>query len=106
GQRRRRRSGRSCSVSGSPERTSVIFRIRRDRLESPRHRPGGKRRRDIGVFNRLRDKGKSVPAHSKSRYQSYCSGRTESIPRKRHHERTCSRRAKMLSESEDSEGGH
>ncbi|GJT48718.1 hypothetical protein Tco_0974875 [Tanacetum coccineum] len=104
--RRGRRSGRSRSVSGSPERTSVFSKIRRDRSESPRHRPGGKGRRDGGVFNRLGDKGKSMSAHSESRYQSYRSGRTESIPRKRHHERTCSRRTEMLSESEDNGGGN
>ncbi|GKD63030.1 hypothetical protein Tco_1305138 [Tanacetum coccineum] len=103
---RGRRSERSRSVFGSPERTSVFSRIRRDRSESPRHRPGGKGRRNRDIFNRLGDKGKSVSAHSKSRYQSYCSGRTESIPRKRHHERTYSQRKEMLSESEDSGGGH
>ncbi|GJZ44619.1 hypothetical protein Tco_0591874 [Tanacetum coccineum] len=66
--RRGRRFGRSRSVSGSPERTSVFSRIRHDRSESPRHKTGGKGRRDVGVFNRLRDKGKSVSAHSESRY--------------------------------------
>ncbi|GJX79374.1 hypothetical protein Tco_0327523 [Tanacetum coccineum] len=104
--RRGRRSGRSCSMSGSPERTSIFSRIRCDRSESSRHRPGGKGRRDRGVFNRLGGKGKSVFAHSKIRYQSSRSGRTESIPRKHHHEGTCSRRTEMLSKSEDSGGGH
>ncbi|GJW76753.1 hypothetical protein Tco_0138435 [Tanacetum coccineum] len=66
----------------------------------------GKERRDGGVFNRLGDKGKSVSTHSESRYQSYRSERTESIPRKRHHERTCLGRTEMLSESEDSGGEH
>ncbi|GJV59575.1 reverse transcriptase domain-containing protein [Tanacetum coccineum] len=75
---RGRRSGRSRSVSVSPERASVFFRIRRDRSESLRHKPKGKGRRDEGVFNRV----------------------------KRHHERKCSRRTEMLSESEDSGGGH
>ncbi|GKA47261.1 hypothetical protein Tco_0740144 [Tanacetum coccineum] len=104
--RRGRRSRRSRSMSGSPERTSVFSRIRRDRSESPRHRPGGKGRRDRGVFNMLGGKGKSVSAHSKSRYQSSRSKRMEFVPRKRHHEGTCSRRTKMLSESEDNGGGH
>ncbi|GKC45242.1 hypothetical protein Tco_1062964 [Tanacetum coccineum] len=95
--RRGRRSGRSRSMSISPERTSVFSRIR--------HTPVGKGRRDGGVFNRLGGKEKSVSAHSESRYQSSHSGRTESVPRKRHYEGTCSRRTEMLSESEDSGGG-
>ncbi|GJT25702.1 hypothetical protein Tco_0895639 [Tanacetum coccineum] len=103
---RRRRLGRSRSVSGSPERTSVFFRIGRDRSESPKHRPKGKGRRNSRVFNSLGDKGKSMFAHSKSRYQSYRSGRTESIPRKCHNERSYSRRTEILSESEDSVRGH
>ncbi|GJZ39726.1 hypothetical protein Tco_1084057 [Tanacetum coccineum] len=48
-----RRGRRSRSMSGSPERTSVFFKIRRDSLESPRYKPEGKGRRDEGVFNRL-----------------------------------------------------
>ncbi|GJX57495.1 hypothetical protein Tco_0287392 [Tanacetum coccineum] len=104
--RRGRRSGRPRSMSESPERTSVFSRIRRDKSESPRHRPVGKGRRDGGVFNRLGGKEKSMPAHSKSRYQSSRSGRTESVPRKRHYEGTCSWRTEMLSESEDSGGEH
>ncbi|GKA59635.1 hypothetical protein Tco_0758948 [Tanacetum coccineum] len=104
--RRGRRSGRSRSMSGSPERTSVFSRIRRDRSESPRHRPERKEKRGGGVFNRLGDKGKSVSAHSKGRYQSYHSDRTESIPKKGHHERSYSRKTELLSESEDSGGGH
>nr|GEU97173.1 reverse transcriptase domain-containing protein [Tanacetum cinerariifolium] len=40
-------------MSESPKRASVFSRIRHDRLESPRHRPKGKGRRDGGVFNRL-----------------------------------------------------
>nr|GEW34267.1 hypothetical protein [Tanacetum cinerariifolium] len=87
--RRGRKSRRSRSMSRSPERTSVFPRIRRDR--------------DRGVFNRLGVKG--VSAHSESRYQISRSERTESVPRKRHHEGTCSRRTEMLSESEDSGGG-
>ncbi|GJY46236.1 hypothetical protein Tco_0435299 [Tanacetum coccineum] len=86
-------------MSGSPKRTSVFSRIRRDRSESPRHRPVGKGRRDGGVFNRLGGKEKSVSAHSESRYQSSRSGRTESVPRKRHYEGTCSRRTKMFFEN-------
>ncbi|GJT39236.1 reverse transcriptase domain-containing protein [Tanacetum coccineum] len=104
--RRGRRSRHSRSMSGSPEHTNVFSRIRRDRSESPRHRLVGKERRDGGVFNRIRSKEKSVFAHSESRYQSPRSGRTESVPRKRHYEGTCSRRTKMLFESEDSGGGH
>nr|GEV66995.1 reverse transcriptase domain-containing protein [Tanacetum cinerariifolium] len=61
--------------------------------------PEGKGRRDGGVLNRLGDKGKSVFADSESRYQSYRPERTESILKKRHHERTCSRRTKMLFEN-------
>ncbi|GJV08072.1 reverse transcriptase domain-containing protein [Tanacetum coccineum] len=38
-QQRGRRSGRSRSMSGSPESTSVFSRIRHGRSESPRHRP-------------------------------------------------------------------
>ncbi|GJW50048.1 hypothetical protein Tco_0091399 [Tanacetum coccineum] len=50
--RRKLRSRRSHSISRSPERNlSVFSRIRRDRSESPKHRPEG--RRDGGVFNRL-----------------------------------------------------
>ncbi|GJT39230.1 reverse transcriptase domain-containing protein [Tanacetum coccineum] len=104
--RRGRRSRRSHSMSESPEHTNVFSRIRRDRSESPRHSPIGKGRRDEGVFNMLGGKEKNVSSHSKSRYQSPRSGRTESIPRKRHYEGTCSRRTKMLFESEDIEGGH
>ncbi|GJZ25354.1 hypothetical protein Tco_0569607 [Tanacetum coccineum] len=52
--RRKLRSKRSRSMSGSPERNPSVFsRIRRDRSESPRHRPEG--RRDGGVFNILGD---------------------------------------------------
>ncbi|GJR60724.1 hypothetical protein Tco_1502886 [Tanacetum coccineum] len=61
---------------------------------------------DRGVFNWLGGKGKSVSAHSESRYQSSRLERIESVPKKRHHEGTCSRRTEMLSESEDSGGGH
>nr|GEZ30640.1 reverse transcriptase domain-containing protein [Tanacetum cinerariifolium] len=53
-QKKGRRSGRSRSMFENPECTSVFSRIRRDRPESPRHRPVG---------------------------------RTESVPRKHHHER-------------------
>nr|GEV37833.1 reverse transcriptase domain-containing protein [Tanacetum cinerariifolium] len=52
--RRKLRSRRSHNISESPERNlSVFSRIRRDRSESPRHKPKG--RRDGGVFNRLGD---------------------------------------------------
>ncbi|GKF27950.1 hypothetical protein Tco_0094292 [Tanacetum coccineum] len=67
-------------MSGSPERTNVFSRIRRDRSELPKHKSGGKGRRDGGVFNRLGGKGKSVSAHSESLYQSSRSKRTESVP--------------------------
>nr|GEW32744.1 reverse transcriptase domain-containing protein [Tanacetum cinerariifolium] len=103
---RGRRFGRSRSMSGSPERTSVFSKIRRDRSESPRHRPIGKGRRGGGVFNRLGGKEKSVSAHLESRYQSSRSGRTKSVPRKCHYEGTCSRRTEILSESEYIGGGH
>ncbi|GJT55426.1 hypothetical protein Tco_0990480 [Tanacetum coccineum] len=46
--RRGRRFGRSCSMSGSPEQTSVFSRLRCDRSESPRHRQIGKERRNEG----------------------------------------------------------
>ncbi|GJU95139.1 hypothetical protein Tco_1319895 [Tanacetum coccineum] len=59
--RRGRRSGRSHSMSKSPERTSVFSRIRHDRSESPRHKPVGKGRREIGVFNRLGAKERVRP---------------------------------------------
>nr|GEX47139.1 reverse transcriptase domain-containing protein [Tanacetum cinerariifolium] len=104
--RKGRRSERSRSMFRSPERTSVFSRIRHVRSESPRHRPVGNGRRDKGVFNRLGGKEKNVSAHSESHYQSSRSRRTDSVPRKRHYEGTCSRRTEMLSESEDSEGGH
>nr|GEZ15249.1 hypothetical protein [Tanacetum cinerariifolium] len=60
GHQRGRRSGRSCSMSESPKRTSVFSRLRRDMSESPSHRPMGKEKRDRGVFNMLRSKEKSV----------------------------------------------
>ncbi|GJW75357.1 hypothetical protein Tco_0134727 [Tanacetum coccineum] len=46
--RRGRRSGRSRSVSRSPKLTSIFSRIRRDRSKSPKHRPGGKRKKSQG----------------------------------------------------------
>ncbi|GJS68126.1 reverse transcriptase domain-containing protein [Tanacetum coccineum] len=96
-----RRSGRSRSMSGSPKPTSVFSRIRHGRSKSPRHMVEGKGRKKGGVFGRLRGKGKNVSARSESRYQSSRSGRTESVPRKRHYEGTCSRRTEVLSKSED-----
>ncbi|GJQ95835.1 reverse transcriptase domain-containing protein [Tanacetum coccineum] len=80
------------------------LRIRRDRSESPRHRPKG--RRDGGVFKRLGGKGKSVSAHSKSRYHSYHSRRMDPAPKRIYHERTSSRDTEAFSESEDSRGRH
>ncbi|GJZ69311.1 hypothetical protein Tco_0632861 [Tanacetum coccineum] len=103
---RGRRSRRSRSMFENPKCTNVFSRIRRDRSESPKHKPGERGRRDGGVFNRLGGKGKSVSAHSESRYQSSRLKRMESVPRKRHHEGTCSRRIEMLSKSENSVGGH
>nr|GEV00881.1 reverse transcriptase domain-containing protein [Tanacetum cinerariifolium] len=47
-----------------------------------------------------------MSAHSESRYQSSHSRRTESIPRKRYHKGTSSRRMESFSESKDSGGGH
>ncbi|GKE37949.1 hypothetical protein Tco_1461354 [Tanacetum coccineum] len=83
--RRKLRSRRSRSMSGNPERNPSVFsRIRRDWSESPRHRSEG--RGDGGVFNRLGGKGKSVSAHSESRYHSYHSRRTDPVPKKRYHE--------------------
>ncbi|GKA02711.1 hypothetical protein Tco_0675492, partial [Tanacetum coccineum] len=106
------------SVSGSPE-------PRRGRFESPRKR-GPKRetvfkRLEKGVFHRLGDKEKSMSAYSNdSRHQSYhnsrrdtesCyqssySRRTEPASKKHHSRRASSRRTEVLSESEDSAGGH
>ncbi|GKD92789.1 hypothetical protein Tco_1372626 [Tanacetum coccineum] len=89
------RNSKIQEVSRAPKRTKVQA-----------HRLGERGRRDGGVFNRLRGKEKSVSAHSESRYQSSRSERTKSVPKKRHHEGTCSRKIEMLSESEDSGGGH
>nr|GEX37328.1 reverse transcriptase domain-containing protein [Tanacetum cinerariifolium] len=58
---RGRRSGRSRSMSGSLERTSVFFRLRCDRSESPMHRQIGKERRDRSVFNRLGARKRMCP---------------------------------------------
>ncbi|GJX40106.1 hypothetical protein Tco_0255096 [Tanacetum coccineum] len=95
---------RTCSRRNSKvQEVSQHSEIRRDRSESPRHRPGGKGIRNGGVFNRLGDKGNSVSTHSESRYYSE---RTEFIPKRRHQERTCSWKPETLSESEDGGGGH
>ncbi|GKB76806.1 reverse transcriptase domain-containing protein [Tanacetum coccineum] len=80
--RKRIRSKRICSVSGSPK-------PRRGRSESPRKRDPERKtvfkRLEKGVFHRLGDKEKSMSAYSNdSRHQS----------------------TKALSESEDSKGGH
>ncbi|GJZ80947.1 reverse transcriptase domain-containing protein [Tanacetum coccineum] len=95
------------------------------RSESPK-KQGPKRkavfkRLEKGVFRRLRDKGKSVSAHSDdSRRWSYYSSRrdteschqssrsraTESASKRRYNKRASSRRTKELSESEGSAGGH
>ncbi|GJR16301.1 hypothetical protein Tco_0798953 [Tanacetum coccineum] len=67
----KRRSRRSRSMSRSPEPKSVCSRIRRDRLESPRHRDPKRGtvhtrlgRKEKGVFNRMGSKERSVSAHS------------------------------------------
>nr|GEY59209.1 reverse transcriptase domain-containing protein [Tanacetum cinerariifolium] len=96
---RGRRFGRPRSMSRIPKPTSVFSKIRRGRSKSPRHRLEEKGRKEGGVFGRLGDKRKNVSARSESRYQSSCSRRRESVPRKRHHE--CSRRIETLSKSED-----
>nr|GEX74847.1 reverse transcriptase domain-containing protein [Tanacetum cinerariifolium] len=74
---RGRRSGRSCSMSESPERTSIFSKLRRDKSESHRHIP-----------------------------VEFSVKKMKPIPRKRYHEGTSSWRTKLLSESEDSGGGH
>ncbi|GJU36484.1 reverse transcriptase domain-containing protein [Tanacetum coccineum] len=103
--RRRLRFKHSHSISESLKRNPSVFsKIRRDRSESPRHRPEG--RRDGGVFNRLGGKGKSVSAHSESCYHIHHSKRTDLAPKRRYHEGTSSRDMKAFSKSEDSRGGH
>ncbi|GJQ90648.1 hypothetical protein Tco_0001787 [Tanacetum coccineum] len=103
--KRRLRSRHSHSISGSLKRNPNVFsKIRRDRSESPRHRPEG--RRDGGVFNRLGGKGKSVSAHSEIRYHIHHSKRTDLALKRRYHEGTSSRDTKAFSKSEDSRGGH
>ncbi|GKD65200.1 hypothetical protein Tco_1307308 [Tanacetum coccineum] len=87
--RRRLKPRCSRSMSRSPKRTSVFSKIQRDRSVSPRHTQGDKRIRERNVFHRLGDRGRSVFAHSESRYQS-------SRPR----------RAEPLLESKDSKKGH
>ncbi|GJT67364.1 glutamate--tRNA ligase, cytoplasmic [Tanacetum coccineum] len=86
--------------------TLQVQNTKRKRGAPNRTKAGRKRKKGRGAFNRLRGKGKSVFAHSKSRYQSSRSERTESVPRKRHHEGMYSRKTEMLYESEDSGGGH
>ncbi|GJU45333.1 hypothetical protein Tco_1202599 [Tanacetum coccineum] len=56
-----RRPGRSCSMSKSPEHTSVFSRIRREGLELPRHMPIDNGRRNGGAFNRLGAKKRVCP---------------------------------------------
>ncbi|GJX25473.1 hypothetical protein Tco_0231769 [Tanacetum coccineum] len=121
-------SSRRPRSTSSPEPTlSVFSRIRRDGSKSPRHRDFEREavftrlgRKEKGVFNRLRGKGRSVSARSsdsktqrhrnaqreaESHYQSSYSRKAELIPRKRYHEGTSSRRTEAFSESEDCEGG-
>ncbi|GJS20985.1 hypothetical protein Tco_0449617 [Tanacetum coccineum] len=87
--RRRLKPRHHRDMSRSLEPTSVFSRIRRDRSASPKHKHGDKRIREGDVFHRLGSRGKSVFAHSESRYQSSRSRRTE-----------------LRSESKDSGGGH
>ncbi|GKA11806.1 reverse transcriptase domain-containing protein [Tanacetum coccineum] len=87
--RRRLRSRRSYSISGSPERNPSVFsRIRRNQSEFPRHSPEG--RRNEGVFNRLGGKGNSMPEHSESRYHNHHSRRMDPAPKRRYHKGTSS----------------
>ncbi|GKB96903.1 hypothetical protein Tco_0983040 [Tanacetum coccineum] len=119
--RRRQGSRRPCSTS-SPEPTlSVFSKIRREGSKSPRHRDFEREavftrlgRKEKGIFNRLRGKGRSVSARSsdsktqrhrnaqreaESRYQSSYSRKAELIPRKRYHEGTSSRRTEAVTQS-------
>ncbi|GJR93599.1 reverse transcriptase domain-containing protein [Tanacetum coccineum] len=65
--RRGRRLGRSRSVSGSPERTIVFSRKRRDRSESPKHRPKGNGRRNDGRTEIISKSEDSGGGHLKSK---------------------------------------
>ncbi|GJT26157.1 hypothetical protein Tco_0906432 [Tanacetum coccineum] len=106
------------SMSGSPE-------PRRGHSKSPREKGPERRtvfkRLEKGVFHRLGDKEKNVSAHSRdsrhrpyhssrrdieSCYQSSRSRETEFASEKHHNKRASSRKAKTLSESEGSAGGH
>ncbi|GKB23766.1 hypothetical protein Tco_0863167, partial [Tanacetum coccineum] len=106
------------SMSGSPK-------PRRGRSKSPRERGPERetvfKRMEKGVFQRLRDKEKSVSAHSKdsrrrpyhssrrdteSYYQSSRSREIEFTSEKHHNKRASSRRREALSESEGSAEGH
>ncbi|GKG50756.1 hypothetical protein Tco_0538880 [Tanacetum coccineum] len=51
-------------MSGSPKRTSVFSRIRRDRSQSPRHRPIDKGRRD-GEYSIGWEANKRVCPHTR-----------------------------------------
>nr|GFA54712.1 reverse transcriptase domain-containing protein [Tanacetum cinerariifolium] len=114
----RLRSRHAHSMSGSPE-------PRRDHSESPRKRGPERitvfKRLEKGVFHRLGDKRKGTFAYSNdSKHRSYHSNRRDTkscyqssrskemkfVFEKRHNKRTSSRKAKALSESEDSTGGH
>ncbi|GJS75580.1 hypothetical protein Tco_0725461 [Tanacetum coccineum] len=103
---RGRRSGRSRSISGSPEPANVFSRIRRGRSESHRNRLGDKGRKEGGVFGRMRGKGKNMSARLESCYQNSHSRETKFVPRKRHNVGTYSRRTEVFSKSEDSRGGN
>nr|GEW32330.1 hypothetical protein [Tanacetum cinerariifolium] len=118
GLRERLGSKRICSMSEIPE-------PRCDRSESPRKRDPKRKtvfkRLKKGVFQRLRDKEKSMSAYSNdSRYQLYHISRrdtescyqssrsrgAEPASKKHRNKRESSRRMEALSESEDSAGGH
>ncbi|GKB22088.1 hypothetical protein Tco_0856011 [Tanacetum coccineum] len=97
--RRGRRSGRSRSMSGSPKRTSVFSRIRRDRSESPKHRPGGKGRRDGGVFNRLGAfLGREVAASNQVRKKTLSALKQQEAGRKQNFDRMIDFRNQYRSE--------
>ncbi|GJY99194.1 reverse transcriptase domain-containing protein [Tanacetum coccineum] len=116
--RKRLGSKRIRSTSGSPE-------PRRGRSESPRKRGPERetvfKRLEKGVFHMLGDKEKSMSAYSndlrhqsyhnshrdtESCYQSSHSRRTEPASKKHHNRKASSGRTEVLSESEDSAGGH
>ncbi|GJS68631.1 reverse transcriptase domain-containing protein [Tanacetum coccineum] len=106
------------SMSRSPE-------PRRDPSRSPRRKDPKRemvfRRLEKGVFHRLDDKEKGMSAYSgssrrqschnsrgdtESYYQNSRSRGTEPAPKRHHDRKAYSRKGEMMSESEDSAGGH